>query len=86
MASGLSFLKQMRNTASQNSAMFTVHVANVEPTLVGTAGLMVNEGSTFTLDSLKVMVSDPGFDNPANKGNLSNGGQFEETLSAMSIN
>ncbi|HEX4414191.1 MAG TPA: PKD domain-containing protein, partial [Lacipirellulaceae bacterium] len=65
---------------------FKVHVDNVEPTLTGTNGLEVNEGSTFTLNSLGVGVTDPGFDNPLNTQDPSNGGQVAETLSAMSIN
>ena len=65
---------------------FKVHVDNVEPTLTGTSGLAVNEGSTFTLNGLGVGVTDPGFDNPLNTQDPSNGGQVAETLSAMSIN
>ena len=65
---------------------FKVHVDNVEPTLTGTTGLQVNEGSSFTLNGLGVGVTDPGFDNPLNTQDPSNGGQVAETLSAMSIN
>jgi len=74
------------DNGGKGTAMFTVHVANVEPTLTGTTGLNVNEGSAFSLNGLGVGVTDPGFNNLANKGNASNGGQFEETLSASTIN
>jgi PKD repeat protein len=65
---------------------FKVHVDNVEPTLTGTTGLNVDEGSAFTLNGLGVGVTDPGFDNPLNTQDPSNGGQVAETLFAMSIN
>ena len=67
-------------------ATFMVHVDNVEPTLTGTSNLVVDEGDAFTLDGLGVGVTDPGFDNPLNTLDPSNGGQVAETLTAMSIN
>ncbi|MFO0789411.1 MAG: PKD domain-containing protein [Pirellulales bacterium] len=66
-------------------ATFKVLVTNVEPTLTGTSNLVVNEGQTFTLNGLGVGVTDPGFDNPLNTLDPSNGGETAETLSAMSI-
>lgn len=67
-------------------AKFTVHVDNVEPTLTGTSNLVVDEGALFTLNGLGVGVTDPGFDNPLNTLDPSNGGETAEMLSAMTIN
>ncbi len=73
---------------------FTVVVNNVDPVLTGLdTPPIVNEGEAFVLSNLGsegtknlgIGLSDPGFDNPANAGNASNGGEFEETFTGMSI-
>jgi PKD repeat protein/methionine-rich copper-binding protein CopC len=69
----------------QHVRTFTVTVNNVDPTLTGTSGLTINEGDDFTLTDLGVGLTDPGFDNPANQGNASNGGEFEETFTGMDV-
>ncbi len=74
------------DNGGMGTAQFKVHVDNVEPTLTGTSNLVVNEGDTFTLNGLGVGVTDPGFDNPLNTLDPSNGGEVAETLFAMSIN
>jgi PKD repeat protein/methionine-rich copper-binding protein CopC len=69
----------------QHERTFTVTVNNVDPTLTGMSGLTVDEGDAFTLTDLGVGLTDPGFDNPANQGNASNGGEFEETFTGMDV-
>lgn len=63
--------------------MFQIQVENVAPTLVLTsrplADLEINEGETIDLFDLGEFF-DPGFSNPLNQGNDSNGGEFEETF------
>jgi PKD repeat protein/methionine-rich copper-binding protein CopC len=69
----------------QHVRTFTVTVNNVDPTLTGTGGLTIEEGDAFTLTDLGVGITDPGFDNLANQGNASNGGEFEETFTGMDV-
>ncbi len=69
----------------QHQQTFTVTVLNVDPTLTGTSGLVRDEGQAFTLAGLGVRIEDPGFDNPLNAGNASNGGEFEETFAGVTI-
>ncbi|NOZ39159.1 MAG: hypothetical protein GXP24_02895 [Planctomycetes bacterium] len=60
---------------------FQVQVNNVAPTLTLTdRELEINEGDTLDLFDLGTF-SDPGFDNPLNFGNSSNGGEVTETFS-----
>jgi PKD domain len=60
---------------------FIIHVTNERPTLVLTSELFErNEGQTLVVVDLG-SFSDPGFNNPLNAGNLTNGGEFEETFS-----
>jgi PKD repeat protein len=66
--------------------MFTVIVANVDPTLTGTTGHVVDEGAIFTLTGLGVALEDPGFDNPLNTLDPANGGELSETFEVMKIN
>jgi PKD repeat protein len=68
-----------------NIATFHVTVNNVDPTLTGTSNLSVNEGSAFTLTGLGVGLSDPGFDNPLNTLDPSNGGEVAETFPSASF-
>ena len=65
---------------------FLVTVNNVDPTLTGIASLSVDEGEAFTLDQLGVGLSDPGFDNPLNAGNVISGGESQETFTGLTIN
>ena len=65
---------------------FTVTVNNVNPTLTGTSDRVLNEGDIFTLTSLGVRLSDPGFDNPANVNDPTNGGEVAETFEVVKIN
>ena len=69
----------------QAQQSFVVHVANVDPALTGTNNLSVNEGTAFTLAGMGVGVSDPGFDNPLNTADPSNGGEVAETFLDGSI-
>ncbi|MCA9239838.1 MAG: hypothetical protein KDA37_06550 [Planctomycetales bacterium] len=71
--------------SGQDTESFTVTVNNVDPTLVVPVGLEVDEGAPVTLIDLGVMISDPGFDNLLNQGNLGNGGEFEETFTVTKI-
>jgi PKD repeat protein len=71
--------------SGQHQQTFTVTVANVDPTLSGTSALSRDEGQAFTLAGLGVRIQDPGFDNPLNAGNISNGGEFEETFTGVTI-
>lgn len=57
---------------------FSVNVSNVNPILTGTDSLSVDEGEGFTLAGLGVGVSDPGYDNPLNTIDATNGGETEE--------
>ena len=58
-----------------------IQVNNVAPTLVLTdRELEISEGDTLDLFDLGTF-SDPGFDNPLNTGDLSNGGEVTETFS-----
>ncbi len=66
--------------------MFTVIVANVDPTLTGTSGHVVDEGEIFTLTGLGVGLADPGFDNLLNTLDPVNGGELTETFDVMKIN
>lgn len=60
---------------------FQIQVNNVAPTLVlTTRQLEINEGETLNLFDLGTFM-DPGFDNPLNTGDPSNGGQVTETFS-----
>jgi len=60
---------------------FQIEVRNVAPTLVLTSReLEIDEGDTLDLPDLGVF-SDPGFNNPANAGNPSGGGEVAETFS-----
>ncbi len=61
--------------------IFHVQVNNIAPTLVLTdRELEINEGETLDLFDLGTF-SDPGFDNPLNTGDPSNGGEVTETFS-----
>jgi hypothetical protein len=62
-----------------------VSVANVAPILGGTAGVVVNEGTAFTLASLGVHLEDIGFDNPLNQTPPALGDPFQETFAAATI-
>ena len=62
-----------------------VTVENVPPVLTGTANLALDEGEIFTLADLGIGLSDPGFDNPLNTSDPSNGGELTETFSATTI-
>jgi PKD repeat protein len=62
---------------------FLVMVNNVVPTTANVVNLAVDEGSAFTLVGLNVLLSDPGFDNPANP---LPGGELQETFAIHSIN
>jgi PKD repeat protein len=73
---------------------FTVVVSNVNPILTGLdAPKIINEGQSFVLSNLGgsepmnlgIGLSDPGFDNPLNAGNVSNGGETAETFTGVSI-
>lgn len=65
---------------------FTVTVLNVDPTLTGVAtSPTVNEGQAFTLSSLGVGLQDPGFDNPNNVVDPSNGGEVAETFTGVDV-
>ena len=60
---------------------FQIEVQNVAPTLVLTdRTLEINEGDTLDLFDLGTF-SDPGFDNPLNVADPSNGGELVETFS-----
>jgi len=60
---------------------FQINVQNVAPTLVLTdRTLEINEGDTLYLSDLG-QFTDPGFNNPLNTGDLSNGGELAETFS-----
>jgi PKD repeat protein len=64
---------------------FTVTVNNVDPTLrfLGPP-LVTTEGTAIALEAL-VAVEDPGFSNPANQNHPTNGGQFQEIITAVSV-
>ncbi len=64
---------------------FTVTVANVTPTLTGTTGVMIDEGTAFTLKSLGVGLEDPGFDNPLNPTTPTLGDPLKETFTSYTI-
>ncbi|TWT43356.1 PKD domain-containing protein [Botrimarina hoheduenensis] len=61
-------------------ASFRVQVNNVDPVLIGVADLMIEEGAAVDLATLGVRVSDPGFDNPLNTDDPTNGGETSETF------
>jgi PKD repeat protein len=66
--------------------LFQVTVRNVDPTLSGLNSLpAVREGDWITLATLGVGVVDPGFDNQLNAGHPSNGGEFEETFTGVTV-
>jgi PKD repeat protein len=65
---------------------FTIVVNNVDPTLTGTASVVVNEGQQFTLGGLGIGLEDPGFDNPLNTLDPANGGELMETFEVTKIN
>ena len=69
----------------EHQRTFQVTVANVDPFLAGNLAPSVDEGHAFTLAGLGVKINDPGFDNPANAGNLANGGETEETFTGASV-
>ena len=62
---------------------FFVTVKNVVPSLANIDDLEVKEGSAFSLIDLDVLLTDPGFDNPANPVI---GGEKQETFVIHSIN
>lgn len=59
--------------------MFQVTVLNVSPTLTVAPNQTINEGSLLSLTNIGTFT-DPGFDNPLNAGNASNGGETTETF------
>ncbi|TWT29589.1 PKD domain protein [Posidoniimonas corsicana] len=69
----------------QDVETFVVNVINVDPTLTGVEGLQVDEGQAVTLAGLGVGLADPGFDNPLNTGDPSNGGELQETFVGMQV-
>ena len=74
------------SNGGQAQGTFQVTVENVQPTLTGIGGtLSVDEGSPFTLSDLGVGVSDPGFDNPRNIFDPTNGQETQETLTGYTI-
>jgi PKD repeat protein len=69
---------------SQQTLQVVVH--NVDPTLRGVElPLSILEGHSFTLTSLGVSIQDPGFDNPANAGHPTNGGESAEFFIASTV-
>ncbi len=67
-------------------ATFTVVVNNVAPVLTGAGTpFSLDEGEIFSLASLGIGLSDPGFDNPLNGPNVGNGGEVAETFTGTSI-
>lgn len=64
---------------------FRVLVTNVDPQLTGTDALAVDEGQAFTLAGLGVGLTDPGFDNPANTSDPSNGSETAETFTGYTV-
>lgn len=67
---------------------FQVLVTNVAPTFVSDETYTLKEGEVFTLADLQgtaIGLTDPGFDNPANVLDPSNGGETQETFVGMTI-
>jgi hypothetical protein len=63
-----------------------VAVANVDPELTGAdAPFTIDEGQLITLRDLGVGLRDPGFDNPLNTLDPSNGGETSETFTGYTI-
>ena len=76
----------MDDDMGEHQLTFQVNVINVDPTLTGhEPSPAVLEGQAFTLTSLGVGLEDPGFDNPANAGNATNGGETEETFTGVDV-
>jgi PKD repeat protein len=63
----------------QDQKTFQVTVLNVSPTLSVVGNQTVNEGSLLSLTNIGTFT-DPGFDNPLNAGNVTNGGETAETF------
>ncbi len=77
----------MDDDGGSDTKTFDVLVGNVDPILTGVSTpLSLDEGEIFSLASVGVGLSDPGFDNPLNAGNVANGGEVTETFTGTSIN
>ena len=69
-----------------DSHTFHVIVSNVDPSLTFTDTMpQLKEGQTFTLTQIGVGLTDPGFSNPLNTLDPSNGGEVEESFPAASF-